>query len=64
MIADDVRHQDLRSPRPRAIRIIAFIQLAGYDLPATYRLVADFSRTTCEHLDEHFLGLISGNTQQ
>ena len=45
-VADDVRHQDLRSPyRPRAIRIIVFIQLAGYDLPATCRLVADFSKT-------------------
>jgi hypothetical protein len=42
---DDVRHQALRSPRPRAIRIIAFIQLAGCDLPGTCRLVADFSRT-------------------
>jgi hypothetical protein len=26
--------------------------------------VADFSRTTCEHLDEHLLALISGRTQQ
>jgi hypothetical protein len=26
----------------------------GCDLPATCRLVADFSRTTCEHLGEHF----------
>jgi hypothetical protein len=32
-------------PRPRAIRIIVFIQLAGCDLTATCRLVADFSRT-------------------
>jgi hypothetical protein len=29
----------------RAIRIIVFIQLAACDLPATCRLVADFSRT-------------------
>jgi hypothetical protein len=26
--------------------------------------VADFSRTTCEYLDEHLLALISGRTQQ
>jgi hypothetical protein len=26
--------------------------------------VADFSRTTSEHLDEHLLALISGGTQQ
>jgi hypothetical protein len=42
---DDVRHRALRSPRPRAIGIIVFIQLAGSDLPATCRLVADFSKT-------------------
>jgi hypothetical protein len=42
---DDVRHQALRFPRARAIRIIVFIQLAGCDLPATCLLVADFSRT-------------------
>jgi hypothetical protein len=42
---DDVRHQGLRSPRPHAIRIIVFIQLAACDLPATCRLVADFNRT-------------------
>jgi hypothetical protein len=34
------------------------------DLPATRRLVADFSRTRFEHLDEHLLALISGRTQQ
>jgi hypothetical protein len=45
---DDVRHQALRSRRPRAIRIIVFIQLAGCDLPASCRLVADFSRTRFE----------------
>jgi hypothetical protein len=36
----------------------------GLDLPATCRLVADFSRTTCDHLDEHLLALISRHTQQ
>jgi hypothetical protein len=61
---DDVRHQALRSPRPRAIRIIVFIYLSGSDLPATCRLVADFSRTTCEHLEEHLLALTSGHTQE
>jgi hypothetical protein len=31
--------------------------------PASYcRLVADFRRTTCEHLDEHLRALISGQT--
>jgi hypothetical protein len=60
---DDVRHQALRFPRARAIRIIVFTQLAGCDLPATCRLVADFSRTRFEH-QEHLLALISARTQQ
>jgi hypothetical protein len=42
---DDVRHQALRSsPAPRNPHHY-FIQLAGCDLPATCRLVADFSTT-------------------
>jgi hypothetical protein len=42
---DDVRHQALRSLQPRAIRIIVFSPKVGCDLPATCRLVADFSPT-------------------
>jgi hypothetical protein len=36
----------------------------GLDLPAACWLVADFSRITCEHLDEHLLALITCHTQQ
>jgi hypothetical protein len=36
--------------------------MTGCDLPATCRLVADFRRTTCEHLEEHLRALISGQT--
>jgi hypothetical protein len=33
--------------------------MIGLDLPATCRLVADFSRTRFEYLDEHLLALIA-----
>jgi hypothetical protein len=49
-------------PRPAACEPMC--AMIGFDLPATCRLVADFSRTRFEYLDEHLLALIAGHMQQ